>query len=109
MNQIKSIEASKISPTFLMGNSLLVETRDLKFSKKPPKVSHDCNARFYEYTTKDNSTITLLETYEGKFCKDLINEKLLSECSLKNIELKDLIITKKDKQLSGSKIIIYTS
>lgn len=109
MNQIKSIEASKVSPTFLIGNSLLLETRDLKFSKKPPKLSHNCNARFYEYIAKDNSTITLLETYEGDFCKDIINENFLSKCSLKNIELKDLIITKKDTQLSGSKIVIYTS
>lgn len=108
MCKIKSIAANKISPTFMIGNSLDIKSRDLKYRKAPPKRSIDCDAIFYEYTAKDNSKITLLKDYTGKICEDIINNNFINQTDLRNkLSLKDLVLTKKGDELSGTKLILY--
>lgn len=110
MNKVDTIEASKIAPTFLIGDSLQVLSRDLKPSKKPPKYSEDCESRFYEYTAKDNSKITLLSDYNGEVCNDLLDDSFLNDTDLSNdVTLQDLMLNKKNDELSGSKIVIYST
>lgn len=110
MNKVQSIQASKIAPTFLIGELLSIQSRDLKPSKKPPKYSKDCNTRFYEYTARDNSKVTLLENYMGTICKDLFGDDFLNESYFSNgVKLQDLMLNKKDEELSGTKIIVYST
>lgn len=110
MNKAQSIQASKIAPTFLIGELLSIQSRDLKPSKKPPKYSKDCNTRFYEYTARDNSKVTLLENYMGTICKDLFGDDFLNESDFSNdVKLQDLMLNKKDEELSGTKITIFST
>ena len=63
--------ATKISPTVMIGNRMELSTRNFNTTKKPPRKSVDCEARFKRYVTDDNSDASLEEDYLGNQCEDI--------------------------------------
>lgn len=105
------ILASKICPELLIGEKLLISTRNIKPNKKPPKKSINCNHIFKEFVTDNTTDITLYEDYTGNICEDIIrNEFLINDNSFSNgIELKHLIKNKKNDTLNGNRFLIFST
>ncbi len=105
------ILASKICPSLLIGDELIISTRNIKTNKKPPKKSASCNCIFKEFVTHDTTDVTLTKDYNGSICEDIIsNEFLLENESFSNgVELKHIIKNKNKDCLNGKRVLIFST
>jgi hypothetical protein len=110
MSQVQ-ILASKICPALLIGEKLLISSRNIKANKKPPKKSINCNCIFKEFITDNTTDITLNEDYDGEICIDIINQDfLIKDSSLSNgVNLKHLLKDRKNDTLNGNRFLIFST
>lgn len=108
MSQDKVL-AAKISPSILIGRKVEISSRDFKPKKSPPKKSEDCQTKFWEYTAKDNTDITLLKDYlDTNYCEDIVSSDMLETEDLKNdVTLNDIVLSREKDTLKGTSFLIY--
>lgn len=104
------ILASKICPSLLIGEKVLISTRNIKTNKKPPKKSTSCNCVFKEFITDNTTDVTLHEDYNGNICEEIIkNEFLIEDSIFAKGKLRQLIKNKKNDTLNGNRFLIFSA
>jgi len=106
--QQNQIAATKIKPTLIIGNNILISTRNIKSNKKPPKKSEDCQTIFKEFITHDTTDAILLKDYRDSICMDIIENEFLDE-AFDDILLKYIILQDKNNSINAKRILIYSS